>query len=130
MSTSELLLAVVEAGIWLAFIGFGLYAVRSRIGPWWSAGVLLALAYLGFVTCPMVRETGAWERVSGYGFKEWSFGVAEAALWYAFVGFALDTLRTGRKLWWASLVLLALFYAAFLVCPWVRDTDAWRQLWR
>ena len=128
MTPHEALLTTIEAGVWLSFIWFGLYAIRFRTRPWWSALVLLALAYLAFVTCPMVRDSEAWADMSGYGIKEVLLGLLETVLWYAFIWFGLDTLRTGRTLWWASLVLLALFYAAFIACPWVRDTEAWRHL--
>lgn len=130
MGLTDVIFTVIEAVVWLGFIWFGLFTLRYRTGLWWSSLVLLTLAYLGFLACPLIRETEAWGDVSRYGIKEFSLGLVEAVLWYAFIWFGLDTIRSGRKLWYASLVLLALFNAAFLVCPWVRDTEAWHRLWR
>ena len=129
MSPIETLLTVMEAAVWLAFIWFALAVLRSTWGLWWSSLVLLALAYLGFVTCPVVRETGAWQEVSNYGVREYALGAIEAVLWYAFIWLDLDTVRNRRSLWWAVPLLLALFYGAFLACPWVRDSEAWLHLW-
>ena len=55
-------------------------------------------------------------------------GLIEAICWYFFFCFGLDSIRRGRNPWWAAAILLALFYAAFVACPWVRETDAWRDL--
>ncbi|MFH5805477.1 hypothetical protein [Alienimonas sp. DA493] len=57
-------------------------------------------------------------------------GVLEAVLWYFFLWFALDSIKRGRPPWLAAVILLALGYAAFVACPWVRDTDAWERLAR
>ncbi|QDT16559.1 hypothetical protein [Alienimonas californiensis] len=54
-------------------------------------------------------------------------GAAEAVLWYPFLWFGLDSIEK-RNPWFAAAVLLALGYAAFVACPWVRDTDAWKNL--
>ena len=60
---------------------------------------------------------------------DWILGVIEAVLWYFFLWYLLDTLRKPeRNLWLAAGVLLVLGYLAFVACPWVRETDAWRRL--
>ncbi len=55
-------------------------------------------------------------------------GLAEAALWYAFLFLLLDAIRHKRNPWLAALNLLLVAYAAFVACPWVRDTRAWERL--
>lgn len=48
-------------------------------------------------------------------------GVLEAVVWYFFLWYFLTTLREPkRNLWIASGILLALFYAGFALCPWLR----------
>jgi len=53
--------------------------------------------------------------------------VIEAILWYFFLWVGLDTIHNKRNIWLASLLLLVLGYAAFIACPWVRETRAWEQ---
>lgn len=60
--------------------------------------------------------------------KDIVLGVTELLAWYFFFWFGLDSIRRGRNPWWAAAILLALFYVAFVTCPWVRETDAWNQL--
>lgn len=55
-------------------------------------------------------------------------GLPEAVFWYFFLWFGLDSIEKRRNPWFAAAVLLALGYAAFVACPWVRDTDAWERL--
>ena len=55
-------------------------------------------------------------------------GLLESVLWYFFLWFGLDSIRTKRNPWFAAAVLLVLGYAAFAACPWVRDADAWKEL--
>ncbi|NNJ25674.1 hypothetical protein [Alienimonas chondri] len=55
-------------------------------------------------------------------------GLFEAVLWYFFLWFGLDSIKKERNPWFAAAVLLALGYAAFVACPWVRDTQAWKNL--
>ena len=57
-------------------------------------------------------------------------GLLEAVLWYFFLWFGLDSIKKERNPWLAAAVLLALGYAAFVACPWFRDTDAWERLVR
>lgn len=53
-------------------------------------------------------------------------GVVEAACWYLFFWYLLTTIRKpDRDPRLAALVLLVLFYLAFVTCPWLRHTDLW-----
>ena len=62
------------------------------------------------------------------GTKDILLGLIEAAAWYLFFGFGLDSIKRGRSPWLAAVVLLVLFYVAFVTCPWVRETEAWKSL--
>tara|TARA_E500000305_G_C4026301_1_gene241998 strand:+ start:3455 stop:3649 length:195 start_codon:yes stop_codon:yes gene_type:complete len=55
-------------------------------------------------------------------------GMVEATCWYLFFWFGLHSIKRGYNSWWAAAVLLILFYAAFVTCPWIREMDAWSQL--
>ena len=56
------------------------------------------------------------------------FGIVEAVIWYFFLWYFLDTIKRERNLWRAALVLLVLAYLGFVTCPWIRETEAWKQL--
>lgn len=55
-------------------------------------------------------------------------GVVEAAAWYFFFCFGLDSIKRGRNPWLAAAVLLGLFNLAFVACPWLRHSDLWSRL--
>lgn len=56
-------------------------------------------------------------------------GVIEAVCWYGFFWYLLHAVKApDRKLWRSALVLVVLFYLAFVTCPWVRHTPAFRAL--
>ena len=55
-------------------------------------------------------------------------GLVEAVLCYFLLWFGLDSIQKKRNPKFAAAVLLVIGYAAFVVSPWVRDTDAWRRL--
>ncbi len=62
---------------------------------------------------------------------EWQvvvFSIIEAICWYFFFWFGLDAIQKQRNPWYAAAILLAFFYLAFVACPWVRETDAWKRL--
>lgn len=63
MSTVEILFAIVEAALWYAFLWFLLDAIRNNRNLWLASLYLLVTTYLGFVACPWVRDTRAWERL-------------------------------------------------------------------
>jgi formate hydrogenlyase subunit 3/multisubunit Na+/H+ antiporter MnhD subunit len=66
MSAYNTVLAIVESVIWYFFIWYLLDTTRKKDRNLWVAAfILLALGYLGFVACPWVRETRAWEQLTG-----------------------------------------------------------------
>lgn len=67
--------------------------------------------------------------------KDWILSIVEAVLWFGFIYFWLYVIKNptgnlpGNSLALNALVLLILAYAAVLVCPWFRNTQAWKKLW-
>ena len=64
METKHLLLGQLEAVVWYAFIYYWLDTIRKPgRNLWIASGVLLGLFYLGFVLCPWIRHTPAWQQL-------------------------------------------------------------------
>ena len=63
MEFKSLVLGIVEAVIWYFFLWYFLSVLKKDRNLWVAALILLILAYLGFVTCPWIRETDAWKRL-------------------------------------------------------------------
>jgi formate hydrogenlyase subunit 3/multisubunit Na+/H+ antiporter MnhD subunit len=64
MSVQEIVMSVIEAVIWyLALVVLLAYIRDPKRNIWATALLLLVLIYLGFVTCPWVRETEAWQQL-------------------------------------------------------------------
>lgn len=60
MKTKNWYLAIRKAVIWYSFIYYLLYAIKNSVELWQAALILLALAYLGTITCPLIE---AWKRM-------------------------------------------------------------------
>ena len=54
-----------------------------------------------------------------------ALGMVEAACWYFFFWFGIDSILRRRNAWSAAAGLFVLFYLAFLTCPWIRDQNFW-----
>ena len=63
MEIKQVVLAIAEAIIWYFFFWYLLDTLKRDRNLWMAALVLLVLFYLGFVTCPWIRETDAWRRL-------------------------------------------------------------------
>jgi hypothetical protein len=63
MELKNILFGIVEAMIWYLFLWYFLTTLKKDHNLWLAALVLLVLAYLGFVTCPWIRETRAWQNL-------------------------------------------------------------------
>ncbi|KAA1258234.1 hypothetical protein LF1_07500 [Rubripirellula obstinata] len=62
MEIKHLILGLLEGVVWYFFIYYLIDTIRKPTRNLWVAsGVLLALFCLGFVLCPWVRHTPAWE---------------------------------------------------------------------
>jgi len=54
----------LEAVVWYFFLWYFLTTLKKpERNLWIAAGVLLVLFYLGFVLCPWVRHTPAWQKL-------------------------------------------------------------------
>ena len=62
--------------------------------------------------------------------KNWGLAILEAVIWYVFVYYFLFVLKNETNLYLSTLILLALMYVGTLVCPWFRNTSAWKELWK
>ncbi len=60
--------------------------------------------------------------------KDWVLAAIEAFLWYNFIYYFLYSIKTDVDLSKNAFILLLLGYAASICCPWVRHTQAWKQL--
>ena len=60
--------------------------------------------------------------------KSLLLGAVEVVIWYFFIWYFLETLERDRNLWVAALILLVLAYLGFVTCPWIRETEAWKQM--
>ncbi len=57
---------LVEAVIWYCFIYYFLYVLKTDDVELWKASlVLLALVYVGTISCPWFRNTNAWKKLWG-----------------------------------------------------------------
>jgi len=63
MRQNDLIRVVLEAGVWYIFAYYALYSIKNDVNLYQSAFVLVALVYLAFCICPLVRHTDAWKRL-------------------------------------------------------------------
>lgn len=62
MELKHMLLGLLEAVVWYFFLYYLLLTLKKPDRNLWIASaVLLALFYLGFILCPWVRHTPAWQ---------------------------------------------------------------------
>lgn len=62
MELKHFILGLVEAVLWYFFLYYLLFTIkRPERNVWIAAAVLLTLFYTGFVLCPWVRHTPAWQ---------------------------------------------------------------------
>lgn len=62
MSIKDWFFALIEAALWYVFLYYFLFSVKNEVNLYQSAFVLLAIAYLASISCPLVRHSGAWLR--------------------------------------------------------------------
>ena len=60
--------------------------------------------------------------------KDWFFAVVEAVIWFAFIYYALYSIKNPVNLFMSALILLVLAYIGTLTCPWFRKTQAFKEL--
>lgn len=64
MEFKQIILGLLEGVVWYFFIYYLLDTLRkSDRNLWIASAVLLGLFYLGFVLCPWVRHTPAWQNL-------------------------------------------------------------------
>ncbi|MFC1842508.1 hypothetical protein ACFLYU_02525 [Candidatus Dependentiae bacterium] len=62
--------------------------------------------------------------------KEYGFGFLEAIFWFLFIYVLIYSIKKDVNLFVMSFVLLALMSAATMFCPLIRETDAWKKLFK
>lgn len=60
--------------------------------------------------------------------ENWLWAVVEAGLWYGVIYYSLYSLKNPVNLGLSALIIMGLSYLAVLVCPWFRQTDAWKRM--
>ncbi|GBE19472.1 MAG TPA: hypothetical protein ENG87_03055 [Candidatus Pacearchaeota archaeon] len=65
MNTKDWLLAGVEVVAWYGFIYYLLYSIKNPVNLYVSALILLALVYIGTLSCPWFRRTEAFKKMLG-----------------------------------------------------------------
>ena len=65
MDTKDWFLIGVEIIAWYGFIYYTLYSIKNPVNLFTSAVILLALAYIGTISCPWFRRTEAYKKMLG-----------------------------------------------------------------
>ncbi len=55
-TTTDWILAAVEAIIWYGFICYFLYSIKNSVNIYQSALILLVMAYVAAICCPWTRR--------------------------------------------------------------------------
>lgn len=61
MKTKDWILGAVEMSAWYALAYTLLYSIKHDVNLYWSALIMVALMYLGGISCPIVRHLQAWK---------------------------------------------------------------------
>ncbi len=59
---------------------------------------------------------------------DWFLSIIELVLWYGFFYHLLDAINNPSNLYLSALILTIISTAAILICPWFRNTDAWKRM--
>lgn len=59
---------------------------------------------------------------------DWFLSIVELVLWYEFFYYLLDAITNPSNLYASALVLTVISTVAVLICPWFRQTDAWKRM--
>jgi hypothetical protein len=61
MSTKDIVLSFVEAVCWYGLIYTLLYSIKHDVNLYTSALIMLGFVYVGSVSSPFFRHSGAWK---------------------------------------------------------------------
>ena len=61
---------------------------------------------------------------------DWFLLILEGILWYGFIYMLLLSIKNPIPIWQSALILLALAYGGMICCPWFRNTNAWKKMWK
>jgi hypothetical protein len=59
---------------------------------------------------------------------KWGWFFAEAIVWYLFINVLLVSIKYEVTIWYSSLILLILAYLGTYLCPWFRETAAYKRM--
>lgn len=62
--------------------------------------------------------------------KDWLFALLEAVCWYFFVYILLYSIKNPVSLWKSSLLLIVLAYTAACLCPIIRYSYSWQNMFK
>ncbi len=60
--------------------------------------------------------------------KDWLLSGVEAIVWYAFIYYALYSIKNPVDLRVSALILLVLAFLGTIACPWFRRTQAFKEM--
>ncbi len=59
---------------------------------------------------------------------DWFLSVLELVIWYGFFYCLLNAIVNPSNLYVSALILTILSTAGILICPWFRNTSAWKRM--
>jgi len=61
---------------------------------------------------------------------DWLWAGIESVLWYTVIYYSLYSIKNPVILWQSAFILLVLSCLAVIACPWVRNSNAWKEMWQ
>ncbi len=61
MKIKDRILGFVEIGAWYALVYTLLYSIKHDVNLYVSSLIIVALIYIGGISCPIVRHLQAWK---------------------------------------------------------------------
>ena len=63
MKSKDILFGIIEFIVWVVFAYYALYSLKNPVDLKLSALILVILAYVGVLVCPIFRSTSAFKAV-------------------------------------------------------------------
>lgn len=63
MNARDLFMTLFSLGVWYGFIYYWLYVLKHPVELWSAALILLMVALVGTISCPLVYTSSAYENL-------------------------------------------------------------------
>lgn len=63
ISAKDIFLSLFSAAVWYVFIYYWLFVLKHPVVLWKAALILLVLACIGVLACPLLHKTDAWQQL-------------------------------------------------------------------